>query len=104
MRSVTFAVTVLLLSATSTCYAYETGAMSCDDIGKFAASVVEGKGNGATYKQSVTKINKLVPKGYAIERKNLKQIVRIIYKEPYGKGLSVEGAYAAMKADCEVQQ
>jgi hypothetical protein len=74
--------------------------MSCDDIGNFAASVVEGKSKGATYKQAQAKIDKIVTKGYKVERKNLKEIVRVIYKEEYGKHLSAEGAQAAFSAEC----
>ena len=51
-----------ILSGTSA-YAYDAGAISCDDIGQFTTSVVEGKNNRATYKQGLAKVDKAGPKG-----------------------------------------
>ena len=72
------AITLLLVG--SVAYAYDTGSMSCEDIGQFSASVVEGKNKGATYKESLAKVDKLVPKKYSTERKNCKKIVKVLYK------------------------
>jgi len=49
--------------------AYETGAMSCDDIGQYAASVVEGKENGKTLAEAYAVITRTVPSSYATERR-----------------------------------
>jgi hypothetical protein len=103
MKRVTTSVSIVLLFS-SVAVAYDTGSMSCEDIGTFAAATVEGKGNGATYKQALAKVDKVMPTRYVTERKNCKKIVKVTYKEPFGKNLNKEGAYAAMKADCEAQK
>jgi hypothetical protein len=82
--------------------AYDTGSMSCSDIGDFAAATVVGKQNGATLKEALAKVNKRT-EGYPVERKNLTQIVRAIYTQPWANKLTEEGARAAFTADCEVQ-
>jgi hypothetical protein len=82
--------------------AYPTGSMSCSDIGEFAAATFVGKQNGRTLKEALATVNQFTA-GYPIERKNLTQIVRAIYTQPWAKGLSEDGARAAFTADCEVQ-
>jgi hypothetical protein len=83
--------------------AYDTGSMSCNDIGDFAAATVVGKQNGATMKEALAKVAKATD-GHPIERKNLSQIVRAIYTEPWANKLTEEGAKAAFAADCEAQK
>jgi hypothetical protein len=84
-------------------YAYDTGSMNCTDIGDFAAATVAGKLNGATMKEALAKVSKAT-EGRPVERKNLTQIVRAIYKEPWADKLSEEGARAAFAADCQAQR
>ena len=103
MKRVTTLVGIVWLFG-SVAFAYDTGSMTCEDIGSFAAATVEGKVNGATYKQALAKVDKVIPNTYVTERKNCKKILKVLYKEPFGKNLSKEGAYAAMKADCEAQK
>lgn len=87
----------------SPAFAYDTGSMTCNDIGDFAAATVVGKKNGVTINDALTKVIKTT-KGYPTERKNLTQIVRAIYNEPWANKLTEEGAEAAFMADCEAQQ
>jgi hypothetical protein len=96
------AVVAVLWSLSEPAAAYPTGSMSCADIGDFAAATVVGKQNGQTLKEALAKVDKATT-GRAIERKNLRQIVRAIYTEPWAKSLSEQGAKAAFTADCEAQ-
>lgn len=82
--------------------AYPTGSMSCSDIGDFAAAVVVGKQNGQSLEEALEKVKKRTA-GYPVERTNLTQIVRAIYKQPWAMHLSEEGARTAFTADCEAQ-
>jgi hypothetical protein len=82
--------------------AYPTGSMSCNDMGDFAAAVVVGKENGQSMEEALDKLKKRTA-GYPVERKNLTQIVRSIYTEPWAMHLSEEGARSAFTADCEAQ-
>lgn len=82
--------------------AYPTGSMSCSDIGDFAAAVVVGKENGRSMEQALETVNKRTA-GHPVERKNLTQIVRAIYTEPWPMHLSKEGARQSFTADCEAQ-
>jgi hypothetical protein len=98
-------VTVLiavLLGVSKPVTAYPTGSMSCSDIGDFAAAVVVGKENGQSLDEALEKVKNRTA-GYPIERKNLTQIVRAIYTEPWAMNLSEEGARAAFTVDCEAQ-
>lgn len=82
---------------------YDTGSLSCSDIGAFAAATVVGRQNGTTLTEALAKVNKRT-EDYPVERKNLTQIVRAIYTQPWASQLTEEGARAAFTADCEVQQ
>ena len=75
-------------------FAYDTGAMSCDDIGQVAASVVEGKENGKNLKEALAVVNRRVPANYVVERRILRTIVRQIFTAEYAKRLSADGAFA----------
>lgn len=94
------AITISLLHPAS---AYDTGSMSCSDIGEFAAATVVGKENGATLKEALAKVTKRT-EGYPTERKLLTSIVRQIYTAPWANKLSEEGARMAFTADCEAQR
>jgi hypothetical protein len=82
--------------------AYPTGSMSCSDIGDFAAAAVVGKENGRSLEQALETVRKRTA-GYPVERKNLTQIVRAIYTEPWAMHLSEEGASVVFAVDCEAQ-
>jgi len=96
-------VTALALCVLRAALAYDTGSMSCSDIGDFAAATVVGKQNGATMKEALARVTKAT-EGQPIERKNLTQIVRAIYTQPWANKLTEEGARAAFTADCEAQR
>jgi hypothetical protein len=86
-----------------TAVAYDTGSMSCSDIGDFAPATVVGKQNGATLKEALEKVTRRT-KGYPTERQVLTSIVRQIYTAPWANQLSEEGARMAFTADCEAQR
>ena len=96
-------ITVFAAGLLASALAYDTGSMSCSDVGDFAAATVIGKQNGATLKEALAKVNKRT-EDYPVERKNLTQIVRAIYTQPWANKLTEEGARAAFTADCEAQQ
>jgi hypothetical protein len=87
----------------STAIAYDTGTMSCSDIGDFAAATVLGKQNGVTLKEALAKVRQRT-KGLPPERKVLTDIVRQIYTAPWANQLSEEGARTAFTADCEAKR
>jgi len=90
------------LNSTLTVYVSDPGAMTCEDIGNYAVAVVEGKENGYSYKKALATIDKNIPKGeYQIERKNLRDIVKIIYIRPAGQHLAQDTARALFEADCK---
>ena len=91
------------LSVLPIALAYDTGSMSCSDIGDFAAATVVGKENGATLKEALAKVNKRT-EDYPAERKLLVSIVRQIYTAPWANKLSEEGARMAFTADCKAQR
>ena len=88
---------------TATASAYETGAMSCDHIGQFAAGVVEGKEKGKTQREQLADIERIAPPFHRAERKIMRDIVRQLYTARY-ETLTPDGAFAAYKADCSAQQ
>ena len=98
----TFAFVTCAICIAQAAFGYPTGSMSCSDIGEFAAATVIGKQNGATLKQALAKVTKAT-EGYPIERKNLTQIVRAIYTQPWANKLTEDGARTAFTADCQVQ-
>jgi hypothetical protein len=93
----------VMLSVLPIALAYDTGSMSCSDIGQFATATVVGKENGATLKEALAKVRKRT-EGHPTERKVLSDIVRQIYTAPWANKLSEEGARMAFIADCEAQR
>ena len=83
--------------------AYDTGRLSCSDIGAVAAATVVGKEKGASLKDALLKVD-LRTKGYPTERKVFTDIVRQIYTAPWANKLSEDGARMAFTADCEAQR
>ena len=98
-----FLIIAVAVCSLSTALAYDTGSMSCSDIGDFAAATAVGKENGATLKEALAKVTKRT-EGYPVERKVLTSIVRQIYTAPWANKLSEEGARMAFNADCEAQR
>src|SRR5437899_174730 len=96
-------ITAIAVCLLRTAFAYDTGSMSCSDIGEFAAATVVGKENGATLKEALAKVTKRT-EDYPVERKVLTSIVRQIYTAPWANKLSEEGARMAFTADCEAQR
>jgi hypothetical protein len=100
---IAFLVVVVVACILRAALAYDTGGMSCSDIGDFAATTVVGKKNGATLEEALAKVDKRT-EGYPVERKNLTQIVRAIYTEPWATNLTEQVARAAFTANCQAQQ
>jgi len=80
------------------------GAGVASGLGVGAAAVVSGKHAGKSLRQQLRSLDKTVPASYSIERRNLTQIVKAIYTQPWAKALSEDGAYASFKAECDAQQ
>jgi hypothetical protein len=95
-----FAVLIMLPATAS---AYDTGAMSCDDIGQFAAGVVEGKEKGKTQREQLADIERIAPPFHRAERKIMRDIVRQLYTARYAT-LTPDRAFAAYRAECSAQQ
>ena len=98
-----FATIAIAMCLLRSALAYDTGSMSCSDIGEFAAATVVGKQGGATLKEALAKVNKRT-EDYPVERKVLTSIVRQIYTALWANKLSEEGARMAFTADCEAQR
>jgi hypothetical protein len=99
----TLVIAAISAALVSTALAYDTGSMSCSDIGDFAAATVVGKENGATLKEALAKVERRTQDNPS-ERKVLTSIVRQIYTAPWANKLSEDGARMAFTADCEAQR
>lgn len=85
-------------------FAYDTGAMSCDDIGNYASSVVQGKQRGMSEIQALATVKENLPTRHEPEAKILTDIVKQIYTAPFAMHLTSDGAFSVYKADCDAQQ
>jgi hypothetical protein len=81
-------------------FAYETGAMSCEDIGKYAGALMSERDKGQTKDAAVAAIDTQDWQG-DIERSNMAAIVDLIHGRVGNQLADAQAAYAIIKRDCD---
>jgi len=81
-------------------HAYETGSLSCDNIGEMAAQTLISKQSGVPLGEQLTKLGARLPPGADTERTLIENLVRIIYENDLLVGMKPSDAYAVFSRDC----
>ncbi len=94
--------TILLLTFVGqTALAYETGAMTCEDVGKFAATLMSDREKGQNKEAALETVNKQQWQG-DIEKNNMTSIVDLIHGRVGDQLADAQAAYSIIKRDCDI--
>lgn len=84
--------------------AYDTGVMSCDEIGKYAAGVMTERGKGQTKADALAAVASQAEWPGEVEKRNLEDIVNIIHGKTGDQLYDAKAAYMVIKRDCDIGQ
>lgn len=84
--------------------AYDTGAMTCDDIGQYAAGVMTDRGKGQNQDQALAAVASQTQWPGELEKSNLQAIVKMIHGRLGDQLYDDKAAYAVIKRDCDIGQ
>jgi hypothetical protein len=85
-------------------YAYDTGAMSCDDVGTYAASVMTERGKGQSKDDALAAVASQTQWSGELEKSNLTAVVKMIHGRIGDQLYDAQAAYAVIKRDCDIGQ
>ncbi len=84
--------------------AYDTGAMSCDDVGTYAAGVMTERGKGQSKDDALSAVATQTQWPGDLEKSNLTAIVKMIHGRVGDQLYDAQAAYAVIKRDCDIGQ
>ena len=92
---------VILLVYTSPTKAYETGSMTCHDIGQFAAATMQAREQGKSKEDALAMVDR---QDYQqpVEKSNLAAVVKLIYGRVGDQLAGPPAAYNVVKRDCDI--
>ena len=99
----TYPIILLLMLAGQSALAYETGAMTCDDIGKFAATLMSDREKGQKKEAALETATKQEWQG-DIEKSNMTAIVDLIHGRVGDQLADAQAAYSIIKRDCDISK
>jgi hypothetical protein len=85
-------------------YAYDTGAMSCDDVGTYAAEVMTERGKGQSKDDALAAVANQTQWSGELEKSNLTAVVKMIHGRIGDQLYDAQAAYAVIKRDCDIGQ
>ena len=103
MKLIFSGVLIATLTATSA-NAYDTGAMTCDDVGQYAADVMASREKGQTKVEALAVLASQTQWTGDIEKKNLEAIVKMIHGKLGDQLFDANAAHAVIKRDCDIGQ
>jgi hypothetical protein len=80
--------------------AYETGQLSCDNVGQLAGHALSAKQSGVPHEVYLKVLNERLPAEAQIERKLLTAVATIVYEEELWTAMQPSDAYAVFREDC----
>lgn len=83
--------------------AYDTGKLTCEQVGVLVKSIVESKQRGLSLLSALARAN-IVKEGHERERQIVEDIVTEIYTAPHAEHLTPGGALTAFIASCRAQK
>jgi hypothetical protein len=98
-----FSTILLTLLFAQPVFAYETGTMTCEDIGKYAETLMSEREKGQKKEVAMASIDSQEWQG-EIERSNMAAIVDLIHGKVGNQLADAQAAYAVIKRDCDVSK
>ncbi len=99
-----FLFTFLIGFAGHSALAYDTGSMTCEDIGQYAAGVMTSRENGQTKDEALAAVASQQQWPGEIEKSNLDSIVKIIHGRVGDQLADAKAAHSVTKRDCDIGQ
>jgi len=80
--------------------AYETGNLTCENIGQLAGQTLLAKQSGVPLQTYLTALNDRIPGDAYVERQIIASVTVIIYENDLLTGMKPAEAYAVFQQDC----
>lgn len=90
--------------ATPFAHAYDTGAMTCEDIGQYAANAMSSREKGQSKDEALAAVARQTEWPGELEKSNLDAIVKMLHGRVGDQLADAKAAYAVMKRDCDIGQ
>ena len=94
------AIGALALTLSAGANAYETGQLTCQNVGQLAAQTLLAKQSGIPYGAYLTALNEKMPAEAQVERQLAGNITAVIYQNSLMDQMRPDDAYAAFVQDC----
>lgn len=85
-------------------YAYDTGAMTCEDIGQYAAGAMSSREKGQSKDDAIAAVATQTDWPGEIEKNNLVAIVKMIHGRVGDQLADAKAAHSVIKRDCDIGQ
>ena len=100
MLKQTLFVAALALGPAMAAHAYQTGELTCDNIGQLAGQTLVAKQSGIPQDVYLSALSQRMPADAQLERKLVAAITAIIYQNDLLTGMKPADAYAVFQQDC----
>ena len=94
------AIGALALTLSAGANAYETGHLTCQNVGQLAAQTLLAKQSGIPYGAYLTALNEKLPAEAQVERQLAGNITAVIYQNSLMDQMRPDDAYAVFVQDC----
>ncbi len=84
--------------------AYDTGSMTCEEIGQYAAAVMSSREKGETKDEAIAAVTGQPQWPGEVEKSNLDAIVKMIHGRVGDQLADAKAAYSVIKRDCDIGQ
>ena len=94
------AIGALALTLSAGANAYDTGQLTCQNVGQLAAQTLLAKQSGIPYGAYLTALNEKMPAEAQVERQLAGNITAVIYQNAMMDQMRPDDAYAVFVQDC----
>ena len=84
--------------------AYDTGAMTCDDVGQYAAQAMTNRGKGQSKDDALAAVATQTQWPGDVEKRNLEAVVKMIHGRFGDQLFDAQAAYGVINRDCEISK
>ena len=95
---------LLMVAAVQTALAYDTGVMTCEEIGQYAASAFADREKGQSKDDALKAVANQTGWPGELEKSNLDAIVKMLHGRVGDQLADAKAAYSVIKRDCDIGQ
>jgi hypothetical protein len=98
------AIAALTLGLSGSALAYDTGKLSCDNVGQLAAQMLKARQSGVPPEAYLQALDQRLPAEARTERRLALEIAKVVYTNDELGQMQPEQAYLAFSQDCTQRQ